>query len=167
MEGRRILLLVAILLLLTAAAGSLVQVPEETEAPEDTATERLQQPETGEGRAPASGPAETREVAFGADRPPSRRSVPLEAHVIVTVDAPASGEVELEGLDLLQPVEPRTPAVFDLFTDRAGSFDVLYTPVEDETRRIGTLTVERAPTGEDSQQPPARPRSGRPVPRRA
>jgi hypothetical protein len=145
LQARRILLVLAILLLVTAAAASVVPVPEET-APErrDEAP-----PERPQGRPPEaieppaeSGPATgATEVAFGAGAGQPTETVESEAHVIVTVEAPRAGEVELAGLGRIASVAPRTPATFDLFTDRPGRFPVLYMPAGGGERRLGTLVV--------------------------
>jgi hypothetical protein len=146
LQARRILLVLAIMLLVTAAAASVVPVPEETtpertdespsERPQDRPPEAVEPPP---GFPPADGATE---VAFSAGAGQPTETVESGAHVIVTVEAPQPGEVELADLGRIAPVAPRTPATFDLFTDRPGRFPVLYTPVRDGERRLGTLVVE-------------------------
>lgn len=62
--------------------------------------------------------------------------------VVVTVSSGEPGEITLEGLGRVEPVNPGTPAVFDLFPDRAGEFEVRFESAgEGEPRRIGMLVV--------------------------
>lgn len=142
MQARRILLVFAVILLVTAVTASFVPVPEETERePQGSAAkERVESPRSG-------GDEDAREVEFGADGAPRTEAVAGGSHVVVTVRASRPGQVELEGLGRLAPVARGTPAVFDLFTDRSGSFDVVYLPTEGESRRLGTLVVERGAEG--------------------
>ena len=150
MQGRRILLLFAIGLLVTAAAASLVPVPEAARESEES-----DQSETSEA---GSAGDEAVEVRFSADAPAQPdagpehgksappREPPTETagsgeHVVLTVTARRPGEVFLDGLGRVESVGPGTPAVFDLFTDSTGEFDVLYAPVEGSERTIGTLAV--------------------------
>jgi hypothetical protein len=141
LEARRILLVLAIILLVTTAAASIVPVPEET------SPERPDRSERPEGRSPeaVAPPADPGgsaiEVAFSAQGKPQARLVERDSHVIVTVEGPGPGEVELAGLGRIAPVGPQTPATFDLFTDRPGRFPVLYMPAAGGERRLGTLVV--------------------------
>lgn len=137
LQARRILLVFAIVLLLTAAAASIMPVPEET-APEDS---RPPEPEAVEPP-PELGPDNgATEVEFSARGKPHAEPVELGTHAVVTVEAPKPGEIELAGLGRIAPVERRTPATFDLFTDRPGRFRVVYTPVRGPEQRVGTLVV--------------------------
>lgn len=165
MQARRILLLFAIGLALTAAAASLVPVPDSTqeEGESGQAEPEAGSSESGAGAAGSgSTDADAVELRFSAGEPPDEAASaddrgevdrpdppdqpPTETagsgeHVIVTVTARDPGVVSLDGLGLVEPVGPRTPAVFDLFTDSTGEFDVLYAPVEGRERRVGTLAV--------------------------
>lgn len=153
-------MLFAVGLLLTVAAASLVPVPEDAREEGESAVE------AGEP-GPESGAADPVELTFSVDGPPGaagsagegppgepgapdEREQPSEAptqtagsdeRVVVTVSAREPGEVALEGLGLVEPVGPGTPAVFDLFTDSTGEFAVLYRPVDGRERRVGTLAV--------------------------
>ena len=141
MQTRRILLFFGIVLLLTAAAASFVPVPEEARQGEDepATTEAM------ESRAPfARAGEDTAEVGFEAIGKPREATVEPNTRAVVTVEAREPGQVELEGLGLIESVEPGTPAVFDLFTDRAGRFEVLYSPVDGDEERVGTLIVAAA-----------------------
>ena len=150
MQGRRILLLFAIGLVVTAAAASLVPVPDaaregdEVGQPEPDGAGSVDDAAV-EVRFSADAPARPADVAERGERParvePPTETAGSNEHVIVTVTSRDPGQVSLDGLGLIEPVGPRTPAVFDLFTDSTGDFDVLYTPVEGSERRIGTLAV--------------------------
>lgn len=165
LQGRRILLLFGIGLLVTVAAASLVPAPQ----PPGESVESGQPDPAGAG---AAGDAAV-EIAFSADpagQPADgaergEGSAPAESptetagsgeHVIVTVTSRDPGQVSLDGLGLVQSVGPRTPAVFDLFTDRTGEFDVLYEPVVGGERRVGTLAVtsEGSPEAGRAAEPP-------------
>ncbi len=148
-------------MLLAVVAASLVPPPEEAKndgASGEDRTETIEPAPTS----PAD-PAGAAEVKFDAvrskDSPgrterrqsPARTSktqtVQLDERVIVTVTVPKPGRVELEGLGLLQTTTPGTPALFDLFTERAGRFAVRYMPAEGDDRVVGTLVVGPARTG--------------------
>lgn len=141
MEARRILLVLAIILLVTAAAASIVPAPEEP-APERP--ERSEPPGAEAVVPPADPGGGATEVVFSAQGKPQARSVEQDSHVIVTVEGPELGEVELAGLGRIAPLAPQTPAIFDLFTDRPGRFPVLYMPADGGERRLGTLVVGRS-----------------------
>src|SRR3954452_1400241 len=59
----------------------------------------------------------------------------------LTVQGDELDTVELVGLDLLQPVAPDTPAVFDVLADRSGSYPIR---LLDGDRRVGRLRVTPA-----------------------
>ncbi len=147
MQARRILLFMAIALLMAGAAASLVPVPDETGGTDGGASsDDMEDPATaGDG---ADRPARegrdregSAEVTFRASKPPRTSQVDADRRVVVTVTSTAPGQVELRGLGALQPVAAQAPAVFDLFTDTRGRFDVVYTPVDGPERRLGTLVV--------------------------
>jgi hypothetical protein len=160
LQARRLPLVIGTVMLLAVVAASLVPPPEE--AKNDGAS--------GEDRTETVEPAPTSpadpgavDVKFDAVRSKDRpgraerrqssaqtsktQTVQLEERVTVTVTVPKPGRVELEGLGLLQTTTPGTPALFDLFTDRAGRFAVLYTPAEGDDRVVGTLVVGPVRTG--------------------
>ena len=76
------------------------------------------------------------------ETPPDRR-VRAGAHVILRVSARQSGSVEVPALGLIQPVEPDTPALFDLIAARPGRYDVNLLSTDAESTRLGTLVVAR------------------------
>lgn len=102
-----------------------------------------ERPPGGEDGASGSGEADT------AQRP--TETVPSGERVIVRVSAREPGQASIEGLGLIEAVGPRTPAVFDLFTDRPGEFDVLYTPIGGQERRLGTLAITEDGTTSDDR----------------
>ena len=48
---------------------------------------------------------------------------------------------EESGFTLIEPVEPRTPALFDALAGRHGSYDVDFAPVVGRTVRLGRVVV--------------------------
>lgn len=164
LQGRRILLLFAIGLLVTAAAASLVPVPEAARDGEGTAEPEAAGDSSSDTAIEVRFSADDRARALGDGAPPTSgvrgvsatptETVARDERVVVTVTARAPGEVFLDGLGRVESVGPRTPAVFDLFTDTAGRFDVLYTPVDGAERPIGTLAVgSEAPGSGDAGEP--------------
>lgn len=139
MQGRRILLFIAILLLATGAVSALVAPPTEREPEADEpAYEHVPPPPAFRGDGD-----DTERIAF--DARDGRRTERVEAgrHVIVTVRAQKPGQVEIDKLGLIQSIGPGAPAVFDLFTDRPGRFEIAYEPIDGSPRRVGELEVER------------------------
>jgi hypothetical protein len=51
------------------------------------------------------------------------------AHAILRVGSGRAGQIALGGLGRDAPVEPGTPASFDLLATRPGSYEVVFTPV--------------------------------------
>lgn len=68
--------------------------------------------------------------------------------VKLTVAAAAPGTVTIDGLDRLEPVDPDTPARFEFFADRTGSFAVRLAPasqsVAEAAPAVGRLDVSPA-----------------------
>jgi hypothetical protein len=89
-----------------------------------------------EGRNEAS-----RERTAAPTRKSQTRTVDVGERVVLTVATPNPGGVEVEGLGRLQVAAPGAPAVFDLFTDAPGRYDVIYTPAKGNARVLGTLVV--------------------------
>ena len=149
MQLRRVVLLFAVGLLLAVLVSSSLQsrppVPGEAARPPAP-------PAAGSGpeqididvREPPKRDSSTRDA-------PSAESVEQGAHVIVTVSARAPGQIELEALGRTAPVDPGTPAVFDLLLDRPGTYPVTYAPVGDEARPVAELVV-RPPSAEGAQR---------------
>lgn len=141
MQARRVLLLLGIVLLLTAAATSFVPVPDEDPGGDE--------PSRSEAEPPAALPdsADPVVVDFRSGNEPQEERVRPDVRVVVTVNVDQPGEVELEGLGLVESGAPSTPAVFDLFTDRSGRFEVVHRPVEGGEKPIGALTVDAGTAG--------------------
>jgi hypothetical protein len=134
---RRALLLFAIVLGMGALAASLSRPVEERS--------RTQTREE-----PAPGPATAKPLP--PDNPPTlvsfdaiadeRRRLPLGQAAAIEVSVDEPGSVELPGLGLSANADPHTPARFDLFPTRAGSYELVFTPAQgDEARPAGTLVV--------------------------
>jgi hypothetical protein len=78
----------------------------------------------------------------GARGPLPEARVPRGRQAIVEVRVREPGQVALEGFGLLEPAEPGTPAVFDVFTRRPGRYEAVFTPVRGgQPARVGTLVV--------------------------
>lgn len=105
----------------------------------------LEPPPAARRPAPVALPPAADEAVVRAELPVrvrSRRSslvrVPEDRRLILTVRHDAIDAVELVGLDSVQPVQANTPAVFDLYTARPGSYPVRLRRAD---RVIGRLIV--------------------------
>jgi hypothetical protein len=131
---RRALLLFAIVLGLAALTASLSRPREQGPNPFDRTL-----PETTVGPGKRSN---EKEVRFTAEGPPRTRTLRLGSAGTVTVAVDESGQARLEGLGLVAPAEPLTPASFPVHADLPGRYPVLFTPAgEERSRRVGTLVV--------------------------
>jgi hypothetical protein len=139
---QRALLLFAIVLGLAAVAASLSRTdrgrsspaPAPDTTPAETATTPAPGPDPGSEllRFTEGGKPEVRDLAVGR-----------AATVLVAVKRP--GEAEIEGLGEPSAAEPATPASFDVFQTRPGSFRVVFTPAAGGRREgVGTLRVRAA-----------------------
>ena len=130
MHLRRALLLFAIVLGLTAVAATIAPPGREAERDERAAS-------------PPAPPQRLKEFRFRYPPAESPPAFPLAVgrHVILRVDSDRPGEVELVGLGLVQSVDRRDPAVFDLLLERPGRFDAVLTPVRGRRARVGRLVV--------------------------
>jgi hypothetical protein len=90
---------------------------------------------------PAAPPPKT--IAFTAPGPakPRVKRVAAGAHVIVRVESEVAGQAQIEALGLVQPVEPGSPASFDVLASRPGRYEVALLPVEGRRAVLGTLVV--------------------------
>jgi hypothetical protein len=130
MVARRLLIFVAILMGLTALAAGLA-------APQNQkpiATPESDRP----GAVRTASPLVEREIDIAE---PQTIAVNEGDEVRLTVSGDALDVVELVGLDLLQPIAPETPAVFDLNADDAGSYPIR---LVETGRRAGRLRVTPA-----------------------
>jgi hypothetical protein len=134
---RRALLLFAIVLGMAALAASLSRPPEQR-----TSTQPREQraPSTVTARPlpPASPPLV---VSFDALTDQKRR-VPVDRAVTIEVSVDEAGSVEFPDLELTASADQYTPARFDLYPTRTGSYEILFTPARgDESKPAGTLQV--------------------------
>jgi hypothetical protein len=142
MQLRRALLLFAIVLGLGALAAAIAPPPERT--PEDAAPPAARPPEVRPEE--RRGRTATVNVEFDAVGDPRTASVETGRHVLVTVAAAEPGQASLRGLGLVAPVEPESPARFDLFPERPGRYKAVVTPAGGGAgRTAGVLTVSEAP----------------------
>ena len=133
MVGRRLLILLAVMVALTILAGGVAprRPPATTGNPEATRSPRLDD---------GAVPPRTLERRLDADKGgPPRRVVARSGQMLVlTVKSSEVDQVSIDGLSEVEPVDPDSPARFDLFADEPGSY-----PIElgESGRRIGTLRV--------------------------
>ena len=132
MQLRRGLLVFALVLSALSLGAALAPPPKDDEEPATTAARP---------RTPAPGPTAIELRQPAPEVPPVRR-VRTGAHIVLRVSARQSGSVEIPGLGLLQPVEPGTPALFDLLASRPGRYDVNLVATGAERTKLGTLVVE-------------------------
>jgi hypothetical protein len=140
MHLQRALLLFAIVLGLAAVAASLSRTDRGRSSPpparETTPPERATKPPPDPGSEPLrfaeGGKREVRDLAVGR-----------AGTVLVAVRRP--GEAEIEGLGEPRAAQPATPASFDIFQTRPGSFPVVVRPAGGGPREsLGTLRVRAA-----------------------
>ena len=142
---RRALLLFAIVLGMAALVASFSRPPENR-----TATEQSEETGPGVGTAPEAAPETAtptpadipaRPITFDAGSPDRRRLEQGRAATLeIAVDEP--GSVEVPDLGLVSNADEHTPARFEVFPTRAGSYAILFRPADDdESRPAGTLVV--------------------------
>ena len=90
---------------------------------------------------PPAPPTQTLAFAQPAPAKPPVRRVRTGARVVVRVSSTVAGQTELEGLGLIEPVEPGVPASFDVLATRPGRYVVALLPVEGSRAVLGTLVV--------------------------
>jgi hypothetical protein len=141
MFARRLLVLVAVLMGLTALAASLSPPPgRDGRTPLETATPTA----TPAAPAPAASAAPPAGEAVRARISASRASVPRDVRATEgeLVDLVVSGDVvdtvAIDGLAVLEPIDPDSPVRVELYADRPGRFPIR---LLDAGRRIGTLLV--------------------------
>jgi hypothetical protein len=133
MLGRRFLLLVVVLMGLTALAASI--------APREplVRSERHATPTPTPSPPPASSDVETVNRKLDVSHPGKRLVVNEGDLVDLEVRGDDVDSVQL--LDEVAPLDPQSPAVFQLLADRPGSY-----PIElvDAERQVGTLVVRES-----------------------
>jgi hypothetical protein len=131
--GRRLVILVAVLMGLTALAASVAPPPETTRrgaaSPTATAPPPPPPPVTETRRVVA-----TLDVARGHDRVTVHQGDTLA----LSVAADEVGSVEIEGLGLVEAVDPASPARFELAADTTGHYPV---QLAETGRDLGELVV--------------------------
>ncbi|MEA2348606.1 MAG: hypothetical protein QOG62_2393 [Thermoleophilaceae bacterium] len=135
--------------------------PPPTTSPTTTDESKRTEPKPRTDDAPAARDEDADHVDIEVGDQPGRITFPPNRHLVVTVSSKEAGQIAISGLGRVAPVLPRTPAMFDLFTDRLGQFPIVFTPVEggDEIP-VGTLVVEK-----ERRAPPATQKEGRARPR--
>ncbi len=107
-----------VMLMLSSLAAALVPVrDDEEESSSTTATETPAHPPTGPGEA-----VEAR-IDAGEGEPKTIR-IALGDQLTLQVADNSPGEVSIPDLDLLEAVEPGTPAHFDLLPTSSGTYEV-------------------------------------------
>jgi hypothetical protein len=133
MLGRRFLLLVVVLMGLTALAASI--------APREplVRSERHATPTPTPSPPPAASDVETVNRKLDVSHPGKRLVVNEGDLVDLEVRGDDVDSVQL--LDEVAPLDPQSPAVFQLLADRPGSY-----PIElvDAERQVGTLVVRES-----------------------
>jgi cell division septation protein DedD len=134
---RRALLLFAIVLGMAALAASLSRPPEER-----TSTQPREQPAPSQVTAKPLPPNNPPVVLSFDALTDERRRLPVDRAATIEVSVDEPGSVELPDLGLTSSADRYTPARFDLFPTRTGSYEILFTPaLGDESRSAGTLVV--------------------------
>jgi hypothetical protein len=108
MPLRRILVVLLLLMIVMSIATSL------NTRDDDTAT------------APAVAPAQDAQARTLSATLPRERPVRAAVgdHILLTVAVDAADQVQIDGYDLAEPVDPQTPAQFDFLASQEGRFAV-------------------------------------------
>jgi hypothetical protein len=129
MDMRRVLVMIVVgMLILTALAGLSAPVEKKADAP----------------AVPPPKPAAPQATVALRHPPPRRlpvRKVRTGARVVLNVSSSTAGQVEVDGLGLIQAVAPASPVSFDVLATRPGRYQVVLLPVEGDRRVLGTLVV--------------------------
>jgi hypothetical protein len=134
MVARRLLLLLALLMLMAALAAQISPPADRSDrAPERAPTAAPETPGTGTGQQ-----IEQTIQAGGAGT--SIIEAKAGDTLRLTVEGDDLATVEVEGLDQIHVITPDSPAVFELYLDREGTFPVL---VEESGREIARIEVSR------------------------
>jgi hypothetical protein len=137
MLGRRLLLLAALLLATGAIAAALA--PRDTREPRTTTVRptTASPPPASAGAVPAPTREVTRRVSASAQEPAVVRARAGELLNLI-VAAPSADEVELVGLGRYQAVDQFSPARFNFFLSRVGTFPIR---LLERGRDIGRIVV--------------------------
>ena len=142
MLGRRLLVVFAVLLGLTALATSLAPRPTVRDgagtrpSPTPTATPAAERSETASRRV-------ERTISANPGRKRARVRVRVGDVLMLTVDGDVYDGVEIAALGKLEPIEPGSPARFEMLLEQPGELRV---GLIDEKRWIGLVEVAPAPS---------------------
>jgi hypothetical protein len=139
--GRRLLVLFAVLLGLTALVTSLAPRPTAGPRPVDTSTST---PAPTPSPSPPAQASRRIERTISADPGRSRARVRARAGDVLalTVRGDLLDGVEIADLGKLEPIEPGSPARFEMLLDTPGEFRVTLT---DAQRAVGLIEVAPTP----------------------
>jgi hypothetical protein len=135
MRGRRTIVAVAIVMGLMALAASLAPPPERTRPG----------PAPGPSPAPSAAPSVTagdevaRTIRLGAARPEIR--VQVGDTLGLTVAGDAVDTVVIPDLDVMEPIDPASPADIELYADTPGRYPI---SLLESGRPVGTLQITPA-----------------------
>jgi hypothetical protein len=137
MLGRRLLVLMAVLLGLTALATAL--------APRPTVVPQRGSVTASPSAAPSAsspGLVASRIVTQTVDADAGARPSRVRAHAGDTIRLSVRGDVldavELQGLGEIKPLEPGSPAHFELLADATGDFPIV---LQQADRRVGLIHI--------------------------
>jgi hypothetical protein len=125
---RRLLIALAVLIGLTAVAAG-VDTRKVAQNPPPQAV-----PDTS-GTPPRT---ISKRIAANAAQP-ARIKARIGDTVVLTVSSPDLDSVEIEGIGKIEPIDPDSPALIELYADAAGEYPITLLQAQ---RQIGTLTVE-------------------------
>jgi hypothetical protein len=140
MFARRLLVLVAVLMGLTALAASLSPPPGQirgASSPSPTPTPAVSAAPGGPEPEGAAGVVHARISASGAALPRVVRAV-RDDLVELVVAGDVVDTVAIDGLAVLEPIDPDSPARVELYADRPGRFAIRLLEAD---RQIGTLRI--------------------------
>jgi hypothetical protein len=132
--GRRLVILVAVLMGLTAFAASVAPTPENPRrGARGTPT-----PSPSPAPATSVGDPAAVSVTMESAQQPQQVEATVGDDVALEVEADAVDSVVIDGLDAVQAVAPDSPARFDLFADRIGTYPIR---LLDSGRQLGELVI--------------------------
>jgi hypothetical protein len=139
MLGRRLLVLMAVLLGFTALAAALAPRPTVTPPRGSATASPSPEPSTSSPSTPTSHVI-ARTVDANAGARPAHVRARAGDVVRLAVRGDVLDAVELQGLDEIEPIEPGSPARFELLADATGEFPIVLQAAD---RRVGLLDVAK------------------------
>jgi hypothetical protein len=130
--GRRLVILVVVLMGLTALAASVAPTPE---TPRRGAS---QTPTPSPPPATSAGDPAAVSLSVDGGRQPQQVQAMVGDDLTLEVEADAIDTVVIDGLDAVEPVAPDSPAQFELFADRPGTYPIR---LLDADRELGELVI--------------------------